>query len=197
VEDKGLLEKEMSLSQKNDFGFDPSRCAELKYVPPSMCFACHGTGRVPYFAANPDEPVSLTSKDVVCSICQGVGYKYNLLGRDTLMNPGVSATYIHEVDYNDLQIAEDKYSKREIGRVSINNRDFYISYEQEIVDNTQGVVVYIWPCAWGWSGRIDGYTFRLFKGKMIYLLEMLLEHCDDLYNFSDNAVYQIKNKPLQ
>jgi len=33
VEDKELLEKEMSLNQKNDFGFDPARCAELKFDP--------------------------------------------------------------------------------------------------------------------------------------------------------------------
>lgn len=110
-------------------------------------------------------------------------------------DPKENNPYTVEVDYNDLKIAEEKYKRREIEKVTINNRDFYISYEQIATLKAQRTDVYVWPCAWGWSGKIDGYRFQMFKGNILYLLQIILEHCDDLYEFTDNVIYRIKNQP--
>ena len=144
VEDKELLGKEMSLSQRNEFRYDPSRCAELKYEQP----------------------------------------KENI--------------YILEIDYNNLKTAEDKYKRREIEKVTINNQDFYICYEEPSDKNEQSHVVYIWPCTWGWSGKIDGYILYVYsKMGLISLLKALLDSSNNLYTFVDKGIYQIKNQLSQ
>ncbi len=103
---------------------------------------------------------------------------------------------IVEVDYNDLKIAEEKYKRREIEKVTINNQDFYVSYEQTTKLDGQSHIICVWPCAWGWSGKIDGYTsYSTSKFGTLSLLKIALGFCDALYTFTDNVTYRIKNQP--
>lgn len=118
-----------------------------------------------------------------------------LLEKEVFSNR-TNSPYIVEVDYNDLKIAEEKYKKREIEKVRINNRDFYISYEDTMDEDGQIHVIYVWPCAWGWSGKIDGYIHQISKGNLLYFTRIILEQCNDLYEFTDNVVYRIKNQPI-
>lgn len=104
--------------------------------------------------------------------------------------------YILEVNYDELQMAEDKYKRREIEKVTINNQDFYICYEEPSDKNEQTHTVYIWPCTWGWSGKINGYALYVHsKIGLVTLLKALLEQSNDLYTFIDKGIYQIKNQP--
>ena len=116
-----------------------------------------------------------------------------LLEREVFSNR-MNSPYIVEVDYNDLKIAEEKYKRREIEKVRINNRDFYVSYERDAQEDGLSHIICVWPCAWGWSGKIDGHTsYATSKFGTLSLLKIALGFCDDLYNLAnENIIYKIK-----
>lgn len=139
------------------------------------CLTCKGSGI--------ESELTSTSGKKICTTCYGSGLK-------------VDPNYICLIDQSDIDLAEDKYARREIQKVTINNQDFYVCYEEPSDKNDQCYVVYTWPCKWGWSGKIDGNIFYVnSKIGLIYLIKALLDNSNYLYTFTDEGVYQIKNQP--